>query len=77
MPYIRDYRDLHPNLSVKQWCRTLGNPVLTASMVDRLMERAHVVNIRRGRSYRTDGPDASPDRPPGLDLEDEPRPEET
>ena len=70
------------NLSVKQWGRTLGNPVLTASMVDgaafrRLMERAHVVNIRRGRSYRTDGPDASPDRPPGLDLEDEPRPEET
>ena len=43
----------------------------------RLMERAHVVNIRRGRSYRTDGPDASRDRPPGLDLEDEPRPEET
>ncbi len=53
------------NLSVKQWGKILGNPALTASMVDRLMERAHVINIRRGRSYRTDGPEAAPegDRP--------------
>ena len=62
------------NLSVKQWGSVLGNPALTASLVDRLMERAHVVNIRRGRSYRTEGPDASPDRPAELDAEDEPTP---
>lgn len=54
------------NLSVKKWGEILGNPALTASMVDRLMERAFVVNIRRGRSYRTDGPEASPDQPPEL-----------
>jgi DNA replication protein DnaC len=53
------------NLSVKQWGKALGNPTLTASLVDRLMERAHVVNIKHGRSYRTHGPDAPPesDRP--------------
>jgi DNA replication protein DnaC len=59
---------LSSNLSVKQWGTVLGNPVLTASMVDRLMDRAHVLNIRRGRSYRTEGPGAPPeaDRPEGL-----------
>jgi DNA replication protein DnaC len=59
------------NLNVKQWGTVLGNPALTASLVDRLMERAHVINIRRGRSYRIEGPDASPDRPPELDGDDE------
>jgi DNA replication protein DnaC len=61
------------NLSVRQWGKVLGNPALTASMVDRLMERAHVVNIRKGRSYRTDGPDAAPedDRPDITDGDDE------
>lgn len=58
------------NLSVKEWGDVLGNPPLTASLVDRLMERAHVLNIRRGRSYRTEGPDASPDRPTGLSEEE-------
>ena len=60
------------NLSVKQWGKALGNPTLTASLVDRLMERAHVINIKRGRSYRTHGPDAPPesDRPVDLDAED-------
>ena len=58
------------NLSVKQWGKLLGNPALTASLVDRLMERAHVINIRRGRSYRTEGPEAPPetDRPAGLEV---------
>jgi DNA replication protein DnaC len=58
------------NLSVKEWGDVLGNPALTASLVDRLMERAHVLNIRRGRSYRTEGPDASPDRPADLGDDD-------
>ena len=61
------------NLSVRQWGKVLGNPALTASMVDRLMERAHVINIRKGRSYRTHGPEAAPedDRPevPGTNDE--------
>jgi DNA replication protein DnaC len=59
---------LSSNLSVKEWGLVLGNPALTASMVDRLMERAHVINIRRGKSYRTHGPEAPPeeDRPPEL-----------
>ena len=57
---------LSSNLSVKAWGELLGNPALTASLVDRLMERAHVINIRRGRSYRTEGPDASPDCPADL-----------
>lgn len=63
------------NLSVERWGAALGNPTLTASLVDRLMERGHVINIKRGRSYRTHGPDAPPedDRPAALVAEpDEP-----
>lgn len=62
------------NLSVKEWGATLGNPTLLASLVDRLMERAHVVNIKRGRSYRTHGPDAPPisEQPDGLGAEPAP-----
>lgn len=61
------------NLSVNEWGRVLGNPTLTASMVDRLMENAHIINIKRGRSYRTEGPDAPPqnDRPPELRSPDD------
>lgn len=62
---------LSSNLSVKSWGDVLGNPPLTASLVDRLMERAYVVNIRRGRSYRSEGPDASPDRPADLNPGEE------
>lgn len=53
------------NLDVKQWGRVLGNPVLTTSLVDRLMHKAHVINIRKGKSFRSEGPDAPPenDRP--------------
>lgn len=58
------------NLSGKEWGDVLGSPALTTSLVDRLMERAHVLNIRRGRSYRTEGPDASRDRPADLGDDD-------
>ncbi len=66
--YQRRPTVLSSNIGVKQWGHVLGNPVLTASIVDRLMDRAHVVNIKRGRSYRTEGPGAPPeaDRPEGL-----------
>jgi DNA replication protein DnaC len=56
------------NLSVKEWGTVLGNPPLTAAIVDRLMDAAHVLNLRRCRSYRSEGPDApsGPDRPADL-----------
>lgn len=59
---------LSSNIGVRQWGQVLGNPVLTASIVDRLMDRAHVLNIRRGRSWRTEGPlaPAEADRPDGV-----------
>ncbi len=61
------------NLSVKLWGKVLGNASLTASLVDRLMDHAHVINIRKGRSWRSEGPDAPPedDRPIGIDGEPE------
>lgn len=52
------------NLSIDEWGTVLGNRTLTASLADRLMERAHIINIKRGRSYRTQGPEA----PPEADL---------
>jgi len=61
--YLRRPTILSSNVSVEKWGEILGNPALTAAMVDRLMEKAHVINIRKGRSYRTEGPDASPERP--------------
>jgi DNA replication protein DnaC len=65
---------LSSNLSVDAWGKVLGNPTLTAPLVDRLMDRAHVINIKRGRSYRTEGPDATPvdDRPAGIESTDAP-----
>lgn len=56
------------NLSVKMWGKVLGNVSLTASLVDRLIDRAHVINIKSGRSWRSEGPDAPPEdqRPPDL-----------
>jgi len=61
------------NLSVKIWGKVLGNVALTASLVDRLMDRAHVINIRNGRSWRSDGPEAPPegDRPADLGVDPE------
>lgn len=61
--YLRRPTILSSNVSVEKWGEILGNPALTAAMVDRLMEKAHVINIRKGRSYRTEGPDASPEQP--------------
>ena len=59
------------NISVKKWGKALGNTTLTGSLVDRLMDRAHVINIKRGKSYRTHGPEAPPEHehPSGLTPE--------
>lgn len=61
------------NLSVKLWGKVLGNASLTVSLVDRLMDRAHVINIKNGRSWRSEGPDAPPEdqRPADLTTESE------
>jgi DNA replication protein DnaC len=66
--YTKRSTILSSNLSVKMWGKVLGNVALTASLVDRLMDRAHVINIRKGRSWRSEGPDAPPedDRPADL-----------
>lgn len=72
--YGRKSTMLSSNLSVAAWGKALGDKTLTASIVDRLMERAFVLNIKRGRSYRSEGPDAPPpgEQPDGLELADEP-----
>jgi DNA replication protein DnaC len=56
------------NLSVKLWGKVLGNVALTASLVDRLMDRAHVINIKNGRSWRWEGPEAPPEDERPSDL---------
>jgi len=66
--YGRKSTVVSSNLNVKKWGTALGNRVLTASLVDRLMERGHVINIKRGRSYRTHGPDAPPEDQRPTDL---------
>ncbi len=66
--YRRKATILSSNLAIKDWGKVLGNVPLTAAIVDRLMDGAHVINIRRGKSYRSEGPEAPPvdDRPTGL-----------
>lgn len=47
---------LTSNLRVSEWGDVLGDAKLTAAIADRLMHRAHVINIKNGRSYRCEGP---------------------
>jgi DNA replication protein DnaC len=46
------------SISFEEWGDALGNPSITHAIVDRLFHRAGVINIRPGRSYRTEGPHA-------------------
>lgn len=46
------------NISLEEWAIALGNATLTTAIVDRLFHRASVINIRPGRSYRSEGPHA-------------------
>ncbi|MBF0433376.1 MAG: ATP-binding protein [Fibrobacteria bacterium] len=46
------------NISFEEWGQTMGNPSVTNAIVDRLFEKACLINIRSGRSYRTEGPNA-------------------
>ncbi len=44
------------SITFEQWGEALGNPSITHAIVDRIFHHAHVINIRPGRSYRTQGP---------------------
>ncbi|HDL53491.1 MAG TPA: hypothetical protein ENH32_05905 [Proteobacteria bacterium] len=46
------------SISFEQWGEALGNPSITHAIVDRIFHHAKVINIRPGRSYRTQGPHA-------------------
>jgi DNA replication protein DnaC len=44
------------SISFEEWAQALGNPSITHAIIDRLMHRAQVINIRPGLSYRAQGP---------------------
>lgn len=73
--YQRKAIILSSNLGFPEWSDVLGSVPLTTAIIDRLMHGATVINIRKGKSFRTHGPDAPPesDRPEGLsdDRDDE------
>ena len=66
--YGRKATLLSSNLPVSAWGAALGSPALVAPMIDRLMERAHVLNIKQGRSWRVEGPEAPPVQERPADL---------
>lgn len=41
------------NISFEEWGQLMGNPSITNAIVDRLFDRSCMINIRPGRSYRT------------------------
>lgn len=45
-------------ISVENWGNALGEPVIINAIIDRLLHHAHIINIRDGLSYRTEGPHA-------------------
>jgi DNA replication protein DnaC len=50
--YVRGSILITPNKSVREWSELLaGDEVLTTAILDRLLHKAHVLNIK-GRSYR-------------------------
>ncbi len=46
------------SISFQEWGEILGNPSLINAVIDRLMDKAHIINITKGRSFRTEGPNA-------------------
>jgi DNA replication protein DnaC len=46
------------NISMKEWGASMGDEILTAAVIDRLMHRASIINIKKGKSYRSEGPEA-------------------
>lgn len=45
-------------ISIESWGKALGDPVIINAIIDRLLHHAHIINIRDGLSYRTEGPNA-------------------
>jgi len=45
-------------VSMDEWRMLLGDVTISNAIIDRLMHRANIINIRKGRSYRTQGPQA-------------------
>src|SRR6056297_509113 len=45
-------------VSPGEWSQAFGSAPITHDIVDRLFHRAHIINIRQGKSYRTEGPNA-------------------
>jgi len=45
-------------ISLEDWGPALGDPVIINAIIDRLLHNAHIINIREGLSYRTEGPNA-------------------
>jgi len=43
-------------ISFEKWGEALGNPSIAHAIVDRIFHQTKVLNIRPGRSYRTEGP---------------------
>jgi len=52
-------------ISFEEWGQIMGNSSITNAIVDRLFDHAALINIRSGRSYRTEGPHA-----PNFHLDD-------
>lgn len=47
------------SIGLEDWGTTLGDPVVTHAIIDRLMHNVHIINIRDGLSYRTEGPNTT------------------
>ncbi len=59
------------NISLEDWGNVMGDSVITNASIDRLLHQAHVINIRHGRSYRTEGPHA-PRMPANISSSNKP-----
>ena len=44
------------SMTFEEWGKVMGNVSVTSAIVDRLFEHAALINIKGGRSYRTEGP---------------------
>jgi len=55
------------SISFEEWGQIMGNPSITNAIVDRLFDHAALINIRFGRSYRTEGPHAPKFTPESSD----------
>lgn len=55
------------SVSLGEWSHVFGSTPVTHDIVDRLFHHATVINIRQGKSYRTEGPKA-----PGLPEKTDP-----